>query len=225
MSIKKILAFVLLLLLAYAGVYMAIYSAERYMLYSGTERNFEMMSGSELQPNLNVKGSIETVTHLLYTETVSSNILGIPIGSTKRYYYVLPVGYQADYNKQQYCVFAVSGSDNAAAVEELMKSRPVPPDSAAPRFEFQGISMDMSDEVYQQFKAYLQDEYHDESIHDFLLGANVDHNLVPYIIYVKGKNDNNLLTPIIVGGVCAVLGIGLFILLAIRTYRKAHMYD
>ena len=223
MSIKKILAFVLLILLTYVGVYMAIYGAERYMLYSATERNFDLMSGSELQPNLNVKGNIDAVTHLLYTETVSSEILGIPVGGTERYYYVLPVGYQTDRDKQQYCVLAVSEPDDIEAVGKLIKGRS---DPDAPRFEFRGISMDMSDEVYHKFKAYLQNEYRDEfDLHDLLFNANVDSNLVPYVIYVKGKKDTNFLTPIIAGGVCAVLGIGLFILLAIRTYRKAHMYD
>ena len=226
MSIKKILAFVLLILLAYAGVYMTIFGAERYMLYSGTERSFDLISASELLPNMNVKGSIETVTHLLYTETVSSNIMGVPIGNTERYYYVLPIGYQADPDKQQYCVLAVSGSDDAAAVEKLIKNKPAPPDPDAPRFEFRGISMEMPKDVYKEFKAYLQGEYRDElDIHDLLFNANVDSNLAPYVIYVKGKKDTDFFTPIIVGGVCAVLGIGLFILLAIRTYKKAHMYD
>lgn len=225
MSIKRIIAFVLLVLLAYSGVYMLIYSAEQYMLYSGPERSFDFMSGSELQPNLNVKGSIETVTELLYTESVASDILGIPTGSSTQYYYALPIGYQEEPDKQQYCVIAVSDPVDAEAVGKLIKSDPAPHDPDSPRFEFRGMAMDMPDVIYQKFKEYLQDRYHDElSIHDMLFHANVDSNLIPYVIYVKGKNDSGFLTPMIVGGACAVLGIGLFILLAVLTYKKAHKY-
>ena len=232
MSIGKVLVFVLLALLAYVGVYMMIYGAERYMLYSGTERNYNLMSGSELQPNLNVKGDIETVIYLLHTETVSSDILGFPMGSVTRYYYVLPIGYQNNSDKQQYCTIAVSDPDDVAAVERLMKNTPVPLDPDAPRFEFRGMALDMPTEVYQKFKAYLESKYTNNDIgvgefnmHDIIFGANVDYNLVPYTIFVKGKNDDNFMLPIGIGGACAILGIGLFILLAVRTYRKKHKYD
>lgn len=223
MSIKKILAFVLLLLLAYTGVYITIYGAERYMLYSGTERDFNTMSASELQAELNIKGSIETVTYLLYTERITKELLGFPTGQTTRYYYVMPIGYQEDYNKQQHCVIAVSNKKDVEAVEKLMKNGPVPPDPNAPRFEFRAMVLDMPTDLYGKFKDYLYEEY--DTDFDIYFHANVSKNLVPYVIFVKGKNDTNLLTPIIVGGVCAVVGVGLFILLAIRTYKKKHMYD
>ena len=224
MSIKRIIAFVLLILLAYFGVYMVIYGYERYMLYSGPERDLDFMAGSELQPKLNVKGSVETVTKLLYTENVSSNIFGIPVGSAKRYYYAMPIGYREDSSTQQYCVIAVSDPDDVAAVEKLMKNEPAPLDPNAPRFEFRGISLDTPTEVYQSFKDYLQKYYYVPEV-NFYFYPNVDDNLIPYTIFVKGKNEDSLLTPIIIGGVCAVLGVGLFVLLAIRTYKKKHMYD
>lgn len=226
MSIGKVLVFVLLVLLAYVGVYMMMYGAERYMLYSGTERDFNMMSASELQSQLNVRGNIETVTHLLHTETVTSDILGIPVGKATRYYYVLPIGYQDDIDDQQYCLIAVSNPEDIEAVKKLMKAEPAPPDPNAPRFEFRGMALETPTEVYREFKAYLQGEYRDEfNIHDLIFNANVDNNLLPYTIYVKSKNDENFLTPIIVGGVCVVVGAGMFILLAVRTYRKKHKYD
>ena len=231
MSIKRILAFVLLLLLAYAGVYMVIYGVERYMLFSGPERDLDLMSASELQPQLNVKGNIETVTQLLHAETVTSDIFGIPIGSAKRYYYAVPIGYSEDHDKQRYCTIAVSGNDDISAVEKLMKDEPVPLDPNAPSYELRGLALDTPNVVYQKFKTYLEDEYTNDEvgadgfdIHDIIFGANVDYNLVPYTIFVKSKSDDKSVLPISIGGACAVLGVGLFILLAIRTYKKAHMY-
>lgn len=225
MSIKRILAFVLLLILAYVGVYMVIYGVDRYTLYSGAERNFNMMSSSELQPKLNLKGDIQTVTKMLYRDTVTSEILGIPVGKATLFYYIMPIGYQENVDKQEYCLIAVSNPDDVTVVEKLMKDDAVPLDPDAPRFEFRGMALDIPTELYQRFKKYLQDKYYDEeSIHDILYGANVDGNLVPYVIYVKSKNDENMILPIAVGGASAVLGVGLFILLAISTYKKAHMY-
>lgn len=217
MSIKKILAFVLLLLLIYIGVYVAIYGTILYTLYSGSERNFNNMSAGELQPKLNVKGDVETVTKMLYSEHVTSDILGIPVGSANRYYYVMPIGYQEDPKQQQYCVIAVSDPDNVAAIDKLMKNGPVPRDPNAPRFEFRGIALDMSTKVYAKFEDYLHEIY--------FVNANVSHNLVPYIIFVKGEIDDNFLPPIIAGGACAVIGAVLFILLAVKTYKRKHMYN
>ena len=222
MSIKSILAFALLLLLAYTGVYIVIYGFERYELYSGAERDFNLMSASELQPKLNLKGNIETVTYMLCTEVVTSDILGIPVGSATRYYYVLPIGYEEDFKNQKYCLIAVSDTKDAEALDKLKKSVPVPLDPNAPRFEFRGMSLDMPEDIYHKFQNYLYEEY--DTDFNIYMHANVSKNLVPYIIFVKGKNDENFLLPIIVGAVCAVVGAGLFILLAIRIYRKKHMY-
>lgn len=224
-SIKMILAFVLLALLAYGGGYMAFYGLQRFTLYSGPERDMKYMSASELQNELNVKGDIETVIHLLKKENVSSDILGIPIGSAERYYYVMPIGYQEDQKNQQYCVIAVSDPDDVSAVKGLMKKKPVPPDPNAPRFEFRGLLLDMSTDIYREFKAYLEDALSDkDSIHDILFHANVSNNLVPYVIYVKGGNDKDFLLPIIIGGACVVIGVGLIVLLAVLTYKKKHRY-
>ena len=223
MSIKKILVFVLLLLFAYAGGYIAVYETERYMLYSGTERDFNKMSAGELQPKLNVKGNIETVTAMICSETVTSDIFGIPISKADRYYYAMPIGYQENPKEQQYCVIAVSSPNDVSAVEKLMKDVPVPLDPNAPRFEFRGMALDMPRSIYTKFQDYLYEIY--DTDFNIYAHANVSHNLVPYIIFVKGKNDNNLLAPIIAGGACAVICAVLFILMAVRTYKKIHMYD
>ena len=104
-----------------------------------------------------------------------------------------------------------------------MKNEPVPLDPNAPRFEFRGIALDMSMDVYGKFQDYLHKVYNTEF--NIYVNANVSHNLVPYIIFVKGKKDDNFLAPIIAGVACAVIGTGLFILLAVRTYKRNHMYD
>ena len=213
----------LLLLLTYSGGYIAVYQTVRYMLYSGTERDFNNMSAGELQPKLNLKGNIETVTAMICSETVTSDIFGIPVGKADRYYYAMPIGYKEDPKEQQYCVIAVSNPDDISAVEKLMKEEPVPLDPNAPRFEFRGMALDMPISVYTRFQDYLYKLYDTEF--NIYTHTNVSHNLVPYIIFVKGKNDDNLLAPIIIGGAVAVISATLFILLAVRTYKKIHMYD
>ena len=213
----------MLALLAYTGGYMTVYGMHQYVLYSGTERDFDSMSASELQPKLNVRGSIETVTYLLHSENITTDILGFPIGEETQYYYVLPIGYESDREKQRYCAIAVSNPEDIAAVEELMKSAPAPHDPNAPRFEFRGIVMYMSDAVYGKLKSYLQVQYGTE--YDIVFPTNVSDKLVPYVIHVKGKNGGSYIIPIAIGGACFVIGAGGFVLLAVLTYRKKHRYD
>lgn len=222
MSIKRIFAFVLILLLVYGGGYVFFYGMKQYMLYSGAERDFNYMSAGELQSKLNVKGNVETVTSLLDTEYTSSDFLGIPIKAGERKYYALPIGYQEEKKYQQYCVIAVTKNEDIEAIEKLLKGAPTPLDPNAPRFEFRGIVIDITEDMLKRLTNYLWDVYDTEFD---IYHKNVKKNIVPYVIFVKNGGEDNYLLPIIAGGAIAVIGAGLFVLLAINTYRRKHMYD
>lgn len=203
---------------------MAIFGFQRYMLYSGTEREFDLMSASELQSNLNLHGSIGKVTYMLHEEKVTSNILGIPVSETTQYYYVLPIENTGNEEDLPCCLIAVSDPDDVAAVERLMEKKGST--SNAPRFEFRGLALDMTNDMYNKFKKYLQGEYGTGlEILDFLSPADVSDKLVPYVIYVKGKYDDNYVLPMAVGGGCFLVGTGLFVLMAVKIYKKRHKYD
>ncbi|MDE6728025.1 MAG: hypothetical protein K2J80_08825 [Oscillospiraceae bacterium] len=222
MTIKRIIAFVFVLLIIYAGGYITIYGARQYFTYSGTERDFNKMSPDELQDNLNIKGSIETVTRLLYIGAPTTGIFGIP-RSSRPHYYVMPLGYESEPKKQEYCIIVASSEKDIQTLESLKKKSPVPLDPNAPRLEFRAIVYDMDTDTYLMLEHYLWTVYDTEF--NLLTHANVKRNIAPYVIMVKGKADENLLLPITVGASAVLIGVVLLIILAVSTYKKIHMYD
>lgn len=223
MTIKRIIAFVFLLLIIYAGGYITIYGARQYFLYSGAERNFNNMTPDELQDNLNIKGSIETVTKMLGTGAPATGLFGIQLRDSQPRYYVMPLGYESEPKKQQYCIIVVRGKENVEALESIKKKSPQPSDPNAPRYEFRAIVKDMDTETYLALEKYLWTIYDTEF--NIYAHANVKRNISPYVIFVKGKADSNLLLPIIAGACAATAGMVLLVILAVSTYKKIHMYD
>lgn len=223
MTIKRIIAFVFLLLIIYAGGYFTIYEARQYFMYSGAERDFNMMSPGELQNNLNIKGSIETVTKLLYTGEPATGLFGITLRDSRPHYYAMPLGYESEPKNQQYCIIVTSGKKNVEALESIRKKSPVPPDSNAARFEFRAIVKDMDTETYLLLQNYLWTVYDTEF--NLYAHTNVRRNISPYIIAVKGSADSDPLLPIIAGACAVLAGMVLLIILAVSTYKKIHKYD
>ena len=78
--------------------------------------------------------------------------------------------------------------------------------------------MDMSDAIFQLFRDYLWEVY--DTDFNIYSHKNVSDNLVQYTIFLSSDTADNYIVLIIAGGVCAVVGVALFVLLAVRTYRK-----
>ena len=219
MSIRKIIVFVLLALLTYIGVYTAVFGLRQYSLYSGAERNMDYMSANELQPKLIVAGHTQTVTRKLYSDEVHNEIFGIPVGNSKeRCYYVMPLGYEEKSENQKDCVIAATDPNDIEEIDKLLKNDPQPNDPNTPGFEFRGVIMDMSDAIFQLFRDYLWEVY--DTDFNIYSHKNVSDNLVQYTIFLSSDTADNYIVLIIAGGVCAVVGVALFVLLAVRTYRK-----
>lgn len=225
MTIKRIIAFVLLAVLIYGGVYITVFGLGEYMRFSGVERGF-CNRPEDLSDGLNIKGSIETVTERLGSEDITRTVLGIPIGGkARRYYYALPLGYAEDKEDQKYCVIAVVDDKDVEALNGLLKGSPAPSDPNAPRFEFRGLVKNSFLDVQTSLSNYLKDVYTRDNLNPIPKLKNVNKYIAPYTIYVKTAVDDNYPITITIGLIAALVGTGLFIILAVRTYRKAHLYD
>lgn len=225
MTIKRIIAFVLLAVLIYGGVYITVFGFGEYMRFSRVERVFRGKP-EDLAHGLNIKGSVETVTEKLGSEDITRKILGIPIGGkAKRYFYALPLGYAEDKEDQKYCVIAVVDEKDVETLDGLLKSSPAPSDPNAPRFEFRGYVINSYLDVQTALSNYLKDVYTRDSLIPIPKLKNVNKYIAPYTIYVKTAVDDNYPMTITIGLIAALIGAGLFVILAVRTYRKAHEYD
>lgn len=219
MSIKRILAFVLLAILIYCGGYVAVFGVQQYFLYSGAERSFNYMTPEQYQNMLNVNGSIDgtkKVIRRIYHESVRKDILGLPIGKQlERKYYLLLLNPSEDKEYSKYCVIAATEPD---AVEQLDALE----EGGSATFEFRGLMRDMSYSIHTVLTDTLQGIYDTE--YNIYNHKKVEKYIIPYTIFVKSGEDNDLMLPIIAGGAAALVGTAAIVLLAINTYRKNHMY-
>ncbi len=223
MSIKKILIFVLLLLICYTGGYIMVFGIKGCLMYSGVERDLNIMAPNELQHNLNVKGSVETTLGKLGYDHVTNTVFGIPVGKdTLRYYFLIQLGYEENIDDQKYAVLAADKPEDIELLKSLDKSEPVPLDPNAPRFEFRGISMDITPTIRTNMYNRLWEIYDTE--YNIYNHKNVDKNIIPYAIYVKNGTDNSYLTAIIVGGSVALASAAAFAIVAVVTYKQKHKY-
>lgn len=192
-------------------------------LYSGRERNFNDLPVNQFREELLVKGDIETVTRYLGSKSINNEILNIRLSKSTRWdYYMLPLEYHEDETEMKYCIFAVSRPEDISAVKALQKSRPVPRDPNAPRFEFRGIVTKMSLELRKLITDQLWDIYDDWDV-DIYTHANVNKYIVPYTIYVRTGMEGGLIT-VIIGVALMAAGTVLLAVLWVKTNRKKNMY-
>lgn len=219
MSIKRILAFVLLAILVYGGCYVAVFGTRQYFQYSGAERTYNNMPSGQYQDMLNVSGSIDgtkKVTQLIFTEPVRREVLGFPIGrQLVRKYYILLLNPSEDKERSRYCVIAATDPDDIKQLDALK-------DGGSADFEFRGIIHDMPLTIHKILTERLQEIY--DTDFNIYVHKKVEKYIVPYTIYIKNGEDDNLLLPIIAGGAAALIGAAAIVLLAINTYRRNHRY-
>lgn len=219
MSIKRILAFVLLAILVYGGCYIAVFGVRQYFQYSGAERTYNNLPHGQYQNLLNVKGSIDgtkKVTQLIFTEPVRKEILGFPIGKQlERKYYILLLNPSEDKEFSRYCVIAATEPEDIKQLEALK-------DGGSAEYEFRGLICDMPYTIHSILTDRLQEIY--DTDFNIYIHKKVEKYIVPYTIYIKNGEDDNLLLPTIAGAAAALIGAAALVLLAINTYRRSHRF-
>lgn len=208
MSAKKILLFFLLLLLAYTGGFFIYHGTADYAIYGGPERDFNSMKPSELQNMLNIKGTLDSAGELMVS-AISEN-------GAQRDYYVLPLVKTDDNEQQRYCVIAVTTAEDRAALAKLSSG-------GSDKFEFRAVCMNMETDMHLALKKRLWKIY--DTMFDIYTHENVEKYIIPYTIFVKHGEGSDSVAQIIIGGVILVISLGIFAVLAVRTYKKAHQYD
>lgn len=216
MSIKRIISFVALVLLVYAGGYVAIYGLRRYYKFSGSERSLNNMQPQELQNNMRVKGTLDEgykVITKLGEQDITAEILGFPIGGQRqRVFYLLLLNPGEEDDKHQYCAIAADDEDDAARLEELRIGGTKP-------FEFTGFSLDISYDIREELTDHLRKIYTPDLVYYV---PNVEKYIIPYTIFIM--DNNNYFIPIVAGGAAALAGAAAIVLLARKTHKKTQMY-
>lgn len=205
---KRIIAFVLLGLLVYAGGFVIVYAAEDISVSESVPQFFSgnLHSGT-------IEGRIQKSIDKLGTKTYQDTLLGIPIGEKiTQHIYVIPVG---DSETPNYMLLAVTEPADIEAVENLTSEG----------FRFTGVAMEMERETKTELKNFLIDRPRligtENNPYSNEIAAN--NRITPYMIRVCeiGKADY---TSLWVGIAMCAVGIGLAALLILKIVRERSGY-
>lgn len=219
---KRIIAFVLLGLLIYAGGFVIYYAYMDLKTNVSVPTDINNITPAGVHTGLVVDGSVYQVLDEIRTETVQPKLFGIPVGEEiEQHFYVLPLR-----TSQMYMLIAVSDKQDLEIIKKIKTFSPKERDPDAPSLEIIGIAEEISPFDQTELKYYLM-------AHLNLIGINNDlvrpmetmvaNHIVPYTIYVKHPSGADYV-PLIVGIAMCVVGIGLTVLLIVRIKREKEYY-
>lgn len=225
---KRIIAFVLLGLLIYAGVFVIYYSAVDIKINNTTPVTLENIAPKKMRSGLVVEGSIYQVIDKVYTKKVQSKLFGIPIGeAVEQNFYVLPLE-----SSDMFMVIAASDEKDIEALEQLKTDKPRERRQDDPVLEVYGITEEIAPFVVGDFDLMSVKNFLLE--HSELIGYTEDvfgrplesvagNYVVPYTLYVKHPGGADYVS-LIVGIAMCVVGIALAVLLILRIKDEREGY-
>lgn len=205
---KRIIAFVFLGLLIYAGVFVIVYGARDIAVNTSTP---VPMSGVFHNGEM-VRGTVGRYIGVLDSRKIQDKLLGIPIGEPiTQNLYIITTG---NPEKPNYMLLAVSGDDIADA--EKMPGE---------QFSFTGLVVDMDVMTMGDLAAFLVNYPKLIDAENAVYTSEIiAHNrITPYVITVCEPGNPDYTSLIIGIAMCAV-GLGLAALLALKIFRERSGY-
>lgn len=223
---KRIIAFVLLGLLIYAGAFVIYYAAVDLEINSAAPAYLDNVNPGNFHTGLVVEGEIYQVMDEIKTKTVQPRLFGIPFGKAiTQHYYVLPL-----YSSQMFTLIVVSEEEDVEALEQMIVREPHEREPNDPVLKITGIAEELPlIGVLSDLKTYLLGHpeligYDDpDVIFARPLEPAADNHTVPYAIYVKHPTGKDYVS-LIVGIAMCVVGVALAVLLIIRIKSEKEGY-
>lgn len=234
---KRILAFVLLGLLIYAGGFVIFYSCRDLLINSTTPVDLKNVSPSRLSDGMTVKGSIyqvigraypveaygEIVGGAVFTETHGENFLS---KGTKQYFFALP--YESS---DRFVLLAISDKKDLDTIKQLLTNKPHVYADGAPGLDIYGVVGNMQPaqkSALTQFLIARPEALGIESgtdlySHMYTMDLLANNRIAPYVIYVKHNRGADIV-PLIIGIAMCAAGILLIILLVKRIKDEKESY-
>ncbi len=220
---KRVIAFVFLGLLIYAGGFVIYYSYTDLKINVTVPTDISNITPEGVHTGLVVDGSVYQVLDEIRTETVQPKLFGIPVGKEiEQHYYVLPLG-----TSQMYMLIAVSDERDLEMIERIKTTDPKERDPEAPALEIVGVAEEIPPLDQTELRSYLMSRLDLIGIDDAAFvrpnETLVVNHIVPYTIFVKHPSGADYV-PLIVGISMCVVGIGLTVLLIVRIKREKEYY-
>lgn len=220
---KRIIAFVLLGLLIYAGGFVIYYSAIDLKINNSVPVNLAYISPNDIHTGLVAEGSVYQIIDEVYTDSHQPKMFGIPFGEEiVQHFYALPLG-----ASDKYMLISASEKEDIEALEKLKTKEPKERGEDDPALEVFGIMEEtapLKNKIFKDF--FLYD-------HPKLIGYSeyapyrtetvADSHVVPYTLYIKHPRGTDYI-PLYIGiGMC-VVGIGLAVLLILKIKGERESY-
>lgn len=232
---KYIIAFVLLGLVTYAGV---------FLLSSGIKQSVEnkrspiMMTSVQWQQytkGMAVSAKIDRQHgKMRFTNTVRRKVFDIEFGyPIVQHYYVIPAGKVLLPPEQYYMLLCVTDEEDIKALDALYSEKLSPIGSVEP-LECRGVLAEMDPPFVEELMIFLMENAQlikDEELVEILgdpslvmpTYINGYNHICQYVFYVQNNNGSE--GPLIItGAALTVIGAGIIALLAIKKHRESSGY-
>lgn len=222
-TMKRIIAFVLLGLLIYAGGFVIYYAAIDLKINNSVPADLESIRPNSVHTGLVAEGNVYQVLDEVYTDEHQPKLLGIPFGEAKvQHFYALPFG-----ESDKFMLISASEQEDIEALERLKTDIPRIRGIDDPVLKVYGIMEETAPLDAKLFKDFLIIRYPEllgYSEYDFYrteIAAN--NHVVPYTLYIKHPSGTDYI-PLIVGiAMCAVgAGLAVLIILKIKSEREGY---
>lgn len=233
---KYIIAFVLLGLVAYAGVFLLYYGIRQSVESNRSPIAMTSVPCRQYVEEMSVSAKIDRQFGKIFTATVRRKIFDIEYGEPiVQHYYVIPAGRVFSPTEQYYMLICVTDEEDVKALDGLYSEKLLMVGSET-SFECRGVLKKMDPPFVEDMAVYLEYNAHlirSEELVD-LLGdpeliaatatyVNGYNHTCQYVFYVQ-RSDGSEIMIITTGAVLTVVGAGGIALFAIKKRRESTGY-
>ena len=220
---KRIVAFVLLALMIYAGGFFVVYGFRELEIANSRPLSLDMVGSVTLRNGQIVEGTVYQQIRQLGEDTIQSEILGVPVGEpVKRRFYLVPLRYEKERKDIKYYAVCISGEKNIEEFEKIAENSPQK--ETGDGYELKGVACEMTPGMKNTIYDVLLDYPYLVGVDGFLNNPLPDYyynRILPWTVFERNDVGSALIC-VILGAMLLVGGIIPSVILGVNVYREKH---
>ncbi|MDE7229375.1 MAG: hypothetical protein K2N56_02740 [Oscillospiraceae bacterium] len=219
---KRIIAFVLLGLLIYAGAYIIYYAASEMKIKNAVPIDINNINSGNVHTWTIVEGSIYQVMKEYKTEKTQPKMFGVPYGEPiEKHYYILPLG-----TSYMYIMLEASDEQDLEIIEQMRVVSPREYVSGGITLDVRCVAERMPKKDFDEVKTvFMKDTtlLGERPLVDYISEPDVTHHIIPYVLHIRHPQGDEHI-PLAIGIAVCVVGVGLTVLLILRIKGEREGY-
>ncbi|MGN0683326.1 MAG: hypothetical protein ACI4JY_06560 [Oscillospiraceae bacterium] len=220
---KRIVAFVLLALMIYAGGFFVVYGFRELEVANSRPLSLDMVGSETLRNGQTVEGVVYQQIRQLGEDTIQSEILGIPVGEpVKRRFYLVPLRYEKERKDIKYYAVCISGEKNIEEFERIKRNSPQM--ETGDGYRLKGVACEMTPGMKNTIYDVLSGSPYLVGVDGFLrnpLPQYYYNRILPWTVYERNELGSAWIC-VILGAVLFVGGVIPSVILGVKIYREKH---